>query len=94
MVTYSLSYDSTQTNHLIQWNIVFLSKGNYRFKIHGYSSYATSEHIAKADVGHNIVGGDHQQQWKILDLEEPVPHMCAYTYVILVLVGLLDQFSW
>lgn len=53
------------------WNIVLLSNGNYTIRNYGYSSYATCEYIAKPDakpdVGNNIVGGDHQEQWKIVE---------------------------
>ena len=76
MVKYSLLYDNTQTIHLIQRNVVLLNRGNYTIKNYGYSSY---EYITKADVGHNIVGGDHQQQWKIIDLEEHgTSYVCIY----------------
>ena len=76
MVKYSLLYDNTQTDYLIQWNIVLLSNGNYTIKNEGYSSYATCEVIAKPDMGNNIVGGDHQQQWKI------VQERCNYVCVL------------
>jgi len=49
------------------WNVVLLSNGNYTIKNYGYSSYATCEFIARPDVGNNIVGGNHQQQWKIVE---------------------------
>ena len=67
----------SSTDHLIQWNIVLLSNGNYTIMNYGYSSYATCEIIDKPDVGHCIVGGnsDHQQQWKIIE------HGNSYVYV-------------
>jgi len=49
------------------WNVVLLSNGNYTIKNFGHSSFATCEFIAKPDVGNNIVGGSHQQQWKIVE---------------------------
>jgi len=51
------------------WDVVFLKNENYTIKNYDYSSYATSESIVKPDVGNNIVGGDREQQWKII--EEP-----------------------
>ena len=78
MVKYSLLlYNNlnTQTDHLIQWNVVRLSNGNYTIKNFGHSSYATCEFIAKPDVGNNIVGGNHQQQWKIV--EERGNYVCV-----------------
>ena len=74
MVKYSLLYDNTQTNHFIQRNIVLVSDGNYSIQNYGYRSYDTL-----LRRGHNIVGGDHQQQWKIIDLEEHGnSYVCVY----------------
>ena len=76
-VKYSLLYNNTQTDHLIQWNVVLLSNGNYTIKNSGHSSYATCEFIARPDVGNNIVGGDHEQQWKIVE-DHANSYVCVY----------------
>jgi hypothetical protein len=49
------------------WTVILLSNGNYTIKNYGFGSYATCEYITKPEAGHNIVGGDHQQQWKITE---------------------------
>jgi len=52
------------------WNVILLSNGNYTIDNYGFGSYATCEYIAKPEAGHNVVGGDHQQQWKITEERE------------------------
>ena len=95
MVKYSLLlYNNlnTQTDHLIQWNVVLLSNGNYTIKNYGYSSYATCEFIAKPDVGHYIVGGDRQQQWKIIERDNSYVcvYVCDYDHYF-ILINTLDM---